>query len=258
MTSSPWRAKFHDLAKQSIDEQARVFEHRFVFSLGDRYKEVQDLKLKFLDALKHDDGKDSLSPAAAAGFLQSLGRTRTAMQRNAELKDVDMDGDGRTSFIEYLLLHFKIMILEEFFKRKSMAPDVEMGNDGVGLTGVGDRLIEELFAVPAGLDPELEKLMEEFSIQHKKREDEIKELEALIAEGGVKGMAAKTKLTSLQQEDQTAMHAVEAKIAAAIKKARKKAEEEVKKKHNEEDSKKKEEEEHRKMGLGARKAGFEH
>src|SRR3712207_7389771 len=53
------------------------------------------------------------------------------------------------------------------------SPDVDMGNDGVGLTGVGDRLIEELFAPPAGLDPELEKLMSEFSLMHAKRETEI-------------------------------------------------------------------------------------
>ena len=102
--TSTWRKKFQDLTKEPIDEQARFFEQRFVFSLGDRYKEVQDLKTKFKEALKHDDGKETLSPAAAAGFLQGLGKTRTALQRKAELQDVDMNGDGRTSFIEYLLL----------------------------------------------------------------------------------------------------------------------------------------------------------
>jgi hypothetical protein len=254
--SSTWRTKFQALAKEPIDEQARVFEQRFVFSLGERYKEVQELKAKFKDALKHDDGKDTLSPAAAAGFLQSLGRTRTAMQRKAELQDVDMNGDGRTSFIEYLLLHFKINILEEYFKRKGTAPDVDMGNDGVGLTGVGDRLIEELFAPPAGLDPELEKLMAEFSLMHASREKEIHDLEAVVADGGVKGMAAKNKLDSLKKEDQTSMHAVEAKIAAAIKKAIKKTEEEVKKKHDEEVKKKHDDDEARKHGLAARSGAF--
>ena len=254
--SSTWHDKFHALAKESVEEQARVFEQRFVFSLGDRYKEVQALKIKFKEALSHDDGKDSLSPAAAAGFLQSLGRTRTALQRKAELQDVDINGDGRTSFIEYLLLHFKIMILEEYFKRKGTEPDVDMGNDGVGLTGVGDRLIEELFAPPAGLDPELEKLMAEFSLMHASREKEIHELEATVAEGGVKGMAAKNKLESLKKEDQTSMHAVEAKIAAAIKKAVRKSEEEVKKKHGEEAKKKADDDEARKQGLAARSGAF--
>ena len=148
------------------------------------------------------------------------------------------------------------MILQEYFKRKSMEPDVDMGNDGVGLTGVGDRLIEELFAPPAGLDPELEKLMAEFSLMHVTREKEIKDLEAIVAEGGVKGMAAKTKLDSLKKEDQTALHAVEAKIAAAIKKAVKKTEEEVKKKAEEEAKKKAEEDEARKHGLAARTGAF--
>lgn len=254
--SATWHAKLQALTKESLDEQAAFFERRFVFSLGDRFKEVQDLKKKFKDALTHDDGKDSLSPAAAAGFLQSLGRTRTALQRNAELKDVDVNGDGRTSFIEYLLLHYKVLILNEFFQRHKKEPDVDLSNDGVGLTGVGDRLVEELFAPPAGLDPELEKLMTEFSLIHAAREKEIKDLEAIVADGGVKGMAAKTKLEGLKKEDQTSMHAVEAKIAAAIKKAVKKTEEEVKKKQAEEDSKKKSDEDARKQGLAARAGAF--
>lgn len=233
-----WRNKLRALEKESIEEQARFFQQRFVFTLGDRFKEVQEVKQKFLNALKNDDGKDTLSPAGAAGFLQGLGLTRTALQRKAELNDVDVNGDGRTSFIEYLLLHYKIMILEEHFKRKSMEPDVDMGNNGVGLTGVGDRLVEELFAIPAGLDPELESLMQLFSVEHKKREDEIAALQELVAQGGVKGMAAQSQLTSKINEDQSAMHAVEAKIANAIKKAHKKAKDELEAKHKaEEDAK---------------------
>lgn len=222
-----WRNKLRNLEKESIDEQARFFQQRFVFSLGERFKEVQDVKGKFLAALKNDDGKDTLSAAGAAGFLQGLGLTRTALQRKAELQDVDVTGDGRTSFIEYLLLHFKILILEEHFKRKGTEPDVDMGNQGVGLTGVGDRLVEELFSIPAGLDPELESLMQQFSVEHKKREDDIAELRRLVGEGGVKGMAAKSQLDSKLNEDQSAMHAVEAKIASAIKKAHKKAKDEM-------------------------------
>jgi hypothetical protein len=173
-----FKEKFQALTKLDLDGQAKFFKQRFVFTLGDRYWEVDDIKGKFEQFLKNDDGKaNSMSPAVAADFFQKSGRTRTAMQRKAELADVDVNGDGRTSLIEYLMLHFKIMILEEFFRRQGSAPDVDMGNDGVGLTGVGDRLIEELFAPPQGVDPELEKMMKDFAIQHAKSKQEIAELQ---------------------------------------------------------------------------------
>jgi hypothetical protein len=117
---------------------------------ANRAQEVDEVLQKFRDALKHDDGKDTLSPAGAADFLQKLGRVRTAKQRKEELSDVDVNGDGRTSFIEYLLLHYKIMIMQEHFKRIDKTPDVDMSNDGIGLVGVGTILIEEVFAPPAG------------------------------------------------------------------------------------------------------------
>jgi polyhydroxyalkanoate synthesis regulator phasin len=223
-----FKEKFQTLTKQSIDEQEAFFLHRFVFRLGEeRYFEVKRLKVKFVDALKNDDGKaDSMSPAVAADFFQKNGQTRTAMQRKAELADVDVNQDGRTSFIEYMLLTYKIMILQEFFDRKGEAPDVDMDNNGVGLTGVGERLIEELFAPPQGVDPELEKMMKAFAEGQAQKQKQISELEELVAAGGVKGMSAKSSLDNLLKQDQADLHAIEARISAAIKKADKKSSEE--------------------------------
>ncbi|GBG32858.1 Calcium-regulated actin-bundling protein [Hondaea fermentalgiana] len=219
--------RFTALQAESIDEQRDVFSRRFVFSLGDRYSEVFDLATAFTAACAADEGAETLSMAGAANFLQQNGKTRTAIQRRAELKDVDLNQDGRCSFIEYLLLHYKIMILEEYFRRHEMEPDVEMDNDGVGVTGVGERLVQELFSVPQGVDPELEKMMREFSIEHAKRKAKIAELEAKVAAGGVKGMAAKNTLEQLMLEDQSSMHAIEARITAAVKKAVSKANKEL-------------------------------
>jgi len=227
-----WAQKFQDLTKTPLEEQTAFFQHRFVFALGDRYEEVKDVESKFKEALKHDDGKETLSAAGAADFLQKLGKTRTAKQRKEELQDVDVNGDGRTSFIEYLLLHFKILILEEHFKRLDKPPTVDMGNDGLGLIGVGSMLIEEMFAPPAGLDPELDAMMKAFSLDHARKQKEIADLQAIVDEGGVKGMAAKTRLEKLKNEDQSGIHAVEAKIAAAIKRANKKSAEEVKRRED--------------------------
>lgn len=225
---SQFKDKFQELTKKSIAEQGDFFRHRFVFRLGDRYTEAKTLEIKFQEFLRNDDGKaDSMSPAVAADFFQKIGLTRTALQRKAELADVDVNQDGRTSFIEYLVLHFKLMILEEFFARKEVEPDVDMTQGGVGLTGVGERLIEELFAPPQGVDPELEKMMRDFALSQQTRAAEIAALEEVVAAGGVKGMGANTKLEALKKEDGSALNLIEARIASAIKKAEKKTSEEV-------------------------------
>ena len=182
---------------------------------------------------------------------------RTAAQVKDELRDVDQDCNGQTSFVEYLLLHFKVMILKEYFQRKGEEPDIPLDDDAVvGLVGVGDKLIEELYAPPAGLDPELEKMMSEFQLEHTKRQKRIEDLEATVALGGVKGMAAKNSLTALRKQDQTEMHGVEAKIAAAIKRTQKRSAEEVKRRMAERDDHKESEKQSKKGGLADRRAMF--
>ena len=231
---------------------------------------MADLRKTFEELLKHDDGKNQrMSPAVAADFLQKTGRTRTAMQRKAELADVDVNADGRTSLIEMLLLHFKTLVLQEFFKRQDMEPDVDLGSDGVGLTGVGDRLVEELYAPPQGVDPELEKMMKQFSQEHARRKKEEADLEVIVAQGGVKGMAAKGELEKLKHRDESDMHAIEARIAAAIKKgacapragrrrrltpraAEKKTQEEMARREAEAEAEKSAANDRRKAGLAAR------
>jgi hypothetical protein len=255
---STFKDMFKELTKKPVAEQSKFFARRFVFRLKERYTEVKELEVKFLDALKNDDGTaDSLSPAVASDFFQKNGQVRTAMQRKAELADVDVNHDGRLAFIEYLLLHFKIMILEEFFDRKGEAPDVDMSNNGVGLTGVGDRLVEELFAPPQGVDPELEKMMKDFAITRATRSKEIADLEEVVAAGGVKGMGAKTQLENLKKEDSSQLNLIEARIAAAIKKAEKKTDEEVAKRETDAEATMAAENAGRKAGLASKKEAFQ-
>lgn len=77
----------------------------------------------------------------AADLMQKTGKTRTAAQQKAELTDVDVDNNGKTSFIEFLLLHFKVLILNSYFRRHGIEADVDLSTDGVGLAGVGIRLM---------------------------------------------------------------------------------------------------------------------
>jgi len=253
---SAFKQRFQELTQKTTDEQQKFFQQRFVFLLADRYWEVADLRKTFDEMIKRDDdiakAKGSLSQHVAGDFLTKTGHTRTALQRKAELADVDMNNDGRTSFIELLLLHFKTLILTEFFRRQDTEPDVDLSNDGVGLTGVGDRLIEELYAPPQGVDPELEKMMKQFSQEHARRKKEVADLEEVVAQGGVKGMAAKGELEKLKHRDESDMHAIEARIAAAIKKAEKKTIEEMARRESEAEAEKAKAAADRKAGLASR------
>jgi len=210
------RAKFSALCKLTSIEQRDFFVKRFILALDDQYSDVMDLWTKF-DAKAH--GGIDLDFVGASDFLQKNGKTRTATQTKGELKDVDVDSNGRTSFIEYLLLHYKIMILTSYYNRKGVDPEVELKDDGVGLVGVGDQLILELYSPALGMDPELEKMMRDFALHKKTRETKIAELEAIIAQGGVKAMATKAELEKITGENSADLNHLEAKIKAATKKA---------------------------------------
>jgi hypothetical protein len=207
---------YRALCHQPTIEQRDFFVKRFILTLDDEYTEVMDLWTKFDTKAK---GGPDLDFVGATDFLQKNGKTRTATQTKAELKDVDVESSGRTSFIEYLLLHYKIMILQSYYRRKGVDPEVELKDDGVGLVGVGDQLILELYSPPLGMDPELEKMMRDFAIHKKTRETKIAELEAVIAQGGVKAMATKAELDKLTAENGSDLNHLEAKIKAATKKS---------------------------------------
>jgi len=210
------RTKFSALCKTSTAEQRDFFVKRFILALDDGYFDVMEMHKNF--DIKAKGGID-LDFVGASDFLQKNGKTRTATQIKGELKDVDVDNNGRTSFIEYLLLHYKIMILESFYKRKGVEPEVELKDDGVGLVGVGDQLILECYSPALGVDPELEKMMRDFAIHKHTRETKISELEAIIAQGGVKAMATKAELEKVTSENGAELNHLEAKIKAATKKA---------------------------------------
>src|SRR5689334_5160002 len=95
------------------------------------------------------------------------------------------------------------MILKAYFARHKIEPTVSLENEGVGLTGVGDFLLEELFTVPIGCDPAVTKVnnmllafifrliylqaIEDFMAKQRERNTLIKDLEDKAAQGGVKG-----------------------------------------------------------------------
>ncbi len=77
---------------KSIDDQVEFFLKSFIFDLGDDWKDVSKLSNLFRTYLRQaGEGKDDLNPIQAADFLQKNGIERTALQRNNEIADIDLD-----------------------------------------------------------------------------------------------------------------------------------------------------------------------
>jgi len=215
------KVDFVDLVAKSTDEQTEFFLKSFIFALGDDWKAVSTLASKFTSYLDDVNESHDIDTIQAADFLQKNGKTRTALQRKAELKDVDLDGDNRITFLELLLLCYKELIVTEYYKRTGEKNEFDMSNDCVGLTGVGDVLLQELFTFPAGMDPAVEEAIEEFMAQKRRKAEMVKDLEAKAALGGVKGLTAKAELNQLAAADSTEENRIEVTLNAAKRKASK-------------------------------------
>jgi hypothetical protein len=218
------RKLFGELCAKPIEDQQEFFLKSFIFALGDNWKEVPRLGSVFRKYIHEaGEGKNDFNEVQASDFLQKNGFTRTAIQRKNELNDIDLDNNKRIAFLEYLLLHFKFMILHEYFKRLEKQPTMKLTteNDVVGLTGVGLQLLDELFTLPTQLPPELVEALEKFTATIRTRENRTKELREKAAQGGVKGMAAQNEMIQMEKEDTTDLNRLELTLNAAKKKAQK-------------------------------------
>jgi len=251
------RRRFAELCQKDANDQMEFFLKSFIFALDERWKEVSTLKQKFDKYLKDlGGGTRELNFVQAADFLQKNGKTRIAQQIKDELADIDMDKNAAISFIEYLCLHYKAMILFEFYKRHETKPVENLADDAVGVVGVGDKILEELFYPKVGIPPELVEAIEAFTAKKKEIAAKRKDLETKAALGGVKGNAATNELAQLDAADKTAMNRQEVSLDAARRKAMKSSSDVAldKKKKQEEDERKKAEEEARARMAERRKA----
>eukprot|EP01116_Phalansterium_solitarium_P001382 TRINITY_DN11187_c0_g1_i1.p1 TRINITY_DN11187_c0_g1~~TRINITY_DN11187_c0_g1_i1.p1 ORF type:complete len:276 (-),score=114.43 TRINITY_DN11187_c0_g1_i1:117-944(-) len=245
-TREELNAKFAELCTQDVDAQAEFFLKSFIFDLGDDWKEIPRLLKDFRKYVRDGgEGFPDLNVVQAADFLQKNGLERTATQRSEEIRDIDLDQNQRISFVEYLLIHFKLMILQAYYKRTEQPVAEDLSKKGVGITGVGTKLLDELFTMPVGISPELEKAIEEFAATQRAREAKLTELRTKAAAGGVKGLAAANEIKQLESADQTGTNRLELTLNAAKKKAAKGSGDEAlaaRKKAEEEEAKRKAEE----------------
>jgi len=241
--------QFKDLTQKAIDDQMDFFLKSFIFALEDNWKDVVKLSEAFAKYVKNGgEGKDDLNPVQAADFLQKNGLERTALQRKEEVTDIDLDHNGRICFVEYLLLHYKVMILQEYYKRTGEISKDDFSKGGIGITGVGFKLLDELFTLPLGLDPELIRAIDEFTAKKKAREARVNELQDKIDKaGGAASVAARTaehELKAMANEDKTDMNRIEITLEAAKKRSSKSSGEvalQQKKKQEEDEAKRKRE-----------------
>lgn len=259
LTREQLNEKFKELTQKPLDDQVEFFLKSFIFDLGDNWKKINELSKLFRARLRDaNEGREDLNPIMAADFLQKNGLERTALQRKEEIKDIDLDNNDRIAFIEYLLLHFKIMILQAYYKRHEQNCPHDFSNGGIGVTGIGGELLEELFTMPMGLDPELEAAIEEFTAKKKAQEAKLNDLHTKAANGGVKGLAAANEIKQMEAADSTEMNRIEITLNAAKRRAATHSGDAAlaKKKHQEEEEAKKKQEE-TKAKLKARAAMFE-
>lgn len=217
--------RFGELTKQDSEQQTEVFLKSFIVPLGDDWKNVLNLQKDFVKMLRDEgDNQTAHNEVQAMTMLQKHGAERTTIQRREEVRDIDLDNDQRISFIEYLLLHFKVMILTEFYKRHECDPEEDLSKGGVGITGVGSKLLDQLFnGVQGGtLPPELEKAIEDFTAMLRARNEKMKTLSEQGKGASVKALAARNELEQMEKEDPTEMNRLEITLNAARRKHLKK------------------------------------
>eukprot|EP01128_Nolandella_sp_AFSM9_P012114 TRINITY_DN8969_c0_g1_i1.p1 TRINITY_DN8969_c0_g1~~TRINITY_DN8969_c0_g1_i1.p1 ORF type:complete len:279 (+),score=101.45 TRINITY_DN8969_c0_g1_i1:35-838(+) len=219
------RERFVTLCDADAHSQAQLFLKSFIFELDEDWKDINVLCEKFTKyivlAQKDEEGVRDLNAAQASDFLQQNGKTRTGTERKEELKDVDLNNDDRYSLIEYLLLHYKAMILRAYYKRHKQSPPMDLSGDAIGVTGVGPQLLDELFFMPAGLNAELEKAIEAFYAKQRARAERYSALSKVANGAGVKAFTAKNEMAQMDSEDKTATNREEITLNAARRKAQK-------------------------------------
>ncbi len=218
-TMADFSTQFKALAAKTVDEQMECFVTRFVFILGEAWKDVAELAKRFKKAvLEAGEGKPDMNLVTAGDFLQKNGIARTALQRKQELQDIDLDNNGRVSFIEFLLLHYKLVILGSYYQRTGGTITEDFSKGGIGVTGVGAKILDELFTYPLGLDASLEAAIADWSSKKQARDGKIVLLHQTAAQGGVKALAAKNELEQMTKMDETE----DIKMQITIDNARKK------------------------------------
>lgn len=170
--------KFLELSKQTIDQQAKTFLVCFVLEFLGKAEEILQTTEEFRKFLPPDQPDAGVVDEFQAHlFLEKRDETLTVKALRENMKQVRLANHHPVALVEYLL-----------WKYKKTAAD--------------------LLRPPKGVDPELLKLLDEAIAEFKaamaaraEREAKMAKLEAIAANGGVKGLAAKSELEQMKSQD---------------------------------------------------------
>eukprot|EP01147_Barroeca_monosierra_P003366 gene3366-8276_t len=183
-------AKFAEVSDSSIDDQAQFFLRSFVTEFSGKFEEVLDLAEEFKKYAPDTGVVRELEEDKAHLFLERRGETLTVVELRQALKEIDIDNNNRVSFIEYCMYKYK-KTLEELFEEKDHKIEHLL------------RALEEAIA-----------LYQATLAKKNEREEKMKKLEELAAQGGVKGMKAKAELEAMKHEDELERNKQEIQAAA--------------------------------------------
>jgi len=173
---------FNKLNDQRVKDQAISFLNAFWKEAGEKAEDIFKKYQKFLeldrmqfDANNKDDSEyvegKALNEVYAHKFLESLGKTLTAIAFRTEFKKIDLNFDKQMSYLEYLLYDHGQSV-DELLKRPP---------------STSDELVAALEAYTA-VEAELAKF-----------EKEKDRLRKEAKGGGVKGLAAGNQLVQLEE-----------------------------------------------------------
>jgi len=175
MANSKYLERFSEVLKLSIEDQATKFLRAFVLEFVGKFQEIFDICDDFKKYAPKEGVVRELDEVAAHYFLQKRDETITATELRDYMKEIDLNKDRNVSFIEYLLWTYK-KSLAQFFNPVAVPPEVL-----------------------AELDKAIANYKTAMAVR-KEREDKMAALEALVAQGGVKGLTARHQLEAMQDQ----------------------------------------------------------
>lgn len=240
--------RLKDLTELSAQEQKEEFQMRFIFRLEEEgYRKVAELSDAFLDMC---DSTATGSTAIAYSnvqfqkFLKSNGVYITDEERMEVYKlllEIILD-NTEISLVQFLMLYYRNLILEEYEKRwENISDDAlrekkqgkkpkekskedeeedldEDDDDDVEELTDGDKIIEEMFQPPLGVDKDLDEAIVKFSEMISKREQKIADFIEIIQNSGrVRSSRAKTELQQFKAKAQDQINKSKIYFSAAIK-----------------------------------------
>ncbi|MES1908571.1 MAG: hypothetical protein MHM6MM_001481 [Cercozoa sp. M6MM] len=185
---------FKEVGTRVYKQQAQFFLNAYWAELGAQAEEVWQLAEKLYE-VDDESGQEgcALDEWRAHRFLEALGETLTALAMRAKLREIDLDSDGKMSFIEYLVSRY-------------------------------EKTVNELMSRPQGTNEMLaraQQALDAVQAEIASIEAQKTRLEAEANGGGVKAFRAKAELAQLLAADQTGLNRALITAEAAVRKASK-------------------------------------